>query len=97
MRRPMWPELTESEVKAEWLFFGAAAVLAGLTLAYLYGQRMQAAYEDSVQQAIAAEDREFCETMGARVGAPQFVTCGKGLILIRQRQADRDRLAQDLF
>jgi hypothetical protein len=89
--------MTDYELHAEWLFFGAAAIVGGLTLAYLYGQRMQVSYEDRVQQTIATDDREFCETVGAHVGTPQFVTCAKGLIVIRQRQADRDRAAQDFF
>lgn len=93
----MKSSFVDDELPAEWLFFGAAAIIASLALAYVYGQQMRGAYEDRVQQAIAAEDHEFCETVGAHAGTPQFVTCAKGLIGIRQGQADRDMAAQDFF
>jgi hypothetical protein len=54
---------------------------------------MLAIADDQLRQAIADEDRVFCEKFGMPAGTPQFVACGQELGIIRQKQADRDRAA----
>jgi hypothetical protein len=77
-----------------WLVLVIAALGAGVLYGlYLYGQRMRAIAEDQLQQAIADEDRAFCEKFGMRFGTPQFIACSQEIGIIRQKQINRARAA----
>ena len=82
---------------AGWRFayWPAAAVLAAgaLYAIFVLAPEMRAAAADRLQQAIADEDRAFCEKFGMRAGTSEFVACGQELGIVRQNQADRDRAA----
>ena len=77
-----------------WLFFVIALLTAGVLYELFTSAReLRAIAEDRLWRTIADEDRAFCEKFGIRADTPQFLTCGKELWIIRQRQADRDRVA----
>jgi hypothetical protein len=77
-----------------WLFLVFAVLGVGVLYAsFKYGQKMRTIAEDQLRQTTADEDRSFCEKFGLSAGTPQFVACGQGLGIIRQKQADRDRRA----
>lgn len=79
---------------AHWLVLVIAVLGAGVLYAtFISGQKMLAIAEDKLRQTVADEDRAFCEKFGMRDGTPEFVACGQGLGIIRQKQADRDRAA----
>jgi hypothetical protein len=78
----------------QWLALVIAVLVAGvLYAAFISGQKMLAIAEDQRRQAVADEDRAFCEEVGMRAGTPESVACGQGLGIIRQKQADHDRAA----
>jgi hypothetical protein len=77
---------------AHWIALVIAVLGVGvLYAAFIYGQKMLAIAEDQRWQAVADEDRAFCNKFGMRAGTPEFVACGQELGIIRQKQADRDR------
>jgi hypothetical protein len=71
------------------------AVLAawGLHAVFITGPAMRAAAHETVERAIADENRQFCEKFGMRSGSDAFTACGKELSVVRQKQADRDSAA----
>jgi len=70
------------------------ALLAfGLHALFISGPAMRAATHQYVEQAIADEDRQFCETFGMRSGSPAFTACSGELAIVRQKQVDRDNAA----
>jgi hypothetical protein len=73
----------------------AVAILAawGLHAVFIAGPAMRAAAHESVERAIADENRQFCEKFGMRSGSDAFTACGKELSVVRQKQADRDSAA----
>jgi hypothetical protein len=73
----------------------AVAVLAawGLHAVFITGPAMRAAAHETVERAIADENRQFCEKFGMRSGSDAFTACGKELSVVRQKQADRDSAA----
>jgi hypothetical protein len=73
----------------------AVAILAawGLYAVFIAGPAMRAAAHESVERAIADENRQFCEKFGMRSGGDAFTACGKELSVVRQRQAERDSAA----
>ena len=73
----------------------AVAVLAawGLYALFIAGPAMRAAAHESVERAIADENRQFCEKFGLRSGSDAFTACGQELSVVRQKQADRDSAA----
>jgi uncharacterized protein (DUF58 family) len=54
---------------------------------------MRIAAREQLEQAVAAEDRGFCEMFGMRSGSAEFAACSRELAIIRQKQVDRDSAA----
>lgn len=73
----------------------AVAILAawGLHAVFIAGPALRAAARETVERAIADENRQFCEKFGMRSGSDAFTVCGKELTIVRQKQADRDSAA----
>ncbi len=71
----------------------AVVVAYGLHVLLISAPAMRAAAQEQLEQAIAGEDRAFCEKFGMRAGTSGFVACSRELAIIRQRQTDRDNAA----
>jgi hypothetical protein len=72
-----------------WLTIAGMAY--GLYKAYDLGQTMRAAAQARAEEAIASEDRAFCEKFGMSVGSATYLSCCRELSFIRQKQTERDR------
>jgi hypothetical protein len=72
----------------------AVLVASGLYVAFVAGPAYRATTQQQLAQAVADEDRGFCERFGMRAGTSEFRTCSEHLAIIRQNQADRDRGAE---
>jgi hypothetical protein len=72
-----------------------AAVLVawGLHSVFIAGPAMRAVAHESMERAVADENRQFCEKFGMRAGSDAFAACGKKLSVVRQRQTERDSAA----
>jgi hypothetical protein len=75
-----------------YLLLVAALLIFGLYALLISGPALRAAALDQIEQAIAEEDRAFCEMFGARSG-DAFVACSKALATVRHKQAIRDDAA----
>lgn len=71
----------------------AAMVAASLYAALVSGPALRVAARAELQQAIAAENRAFCEKFGMPLGTSAFSACSQELAIIRQKQAARDAAA----
>jgi hypothetical protein len=76
-----------------YLLLLAVLLIFGLHALFIGAPAMRAAAHQQLEQAIADEDRAFCETFGARSGTEAFAACSKALATIRQKQAVRDDAA----
>ena len=80
------------------LFLKAASVAAilvafGLHSVFIAGPALRAAAHEQLEQAIADEDRQFCERFGMRSSTDAFTACSQELSTVRQRQVNRDNAA----
>jgi hypothetical protein len=73
--------------------FVAVMVAYGLSVVFVTGPATRAAAQQRLAQAIADENRAFCERFGMRVESSEFVRCNKELAIVRQKQTDRDNEA----
>ena len=73
-----------------WLLL---AVLTAFGLHALFFSAMRIAAQEQLEQAVAAEDRGFCEMFGMRSGSAAFAACSRELANIRKKQVDRDSAA----
>src|SRR4051812_22578651 len=71
----------------------AVLLIFGLHALFVSGPAMRAATHEQLEQAVADEDRGFCEMFGARSGSDAFAACSKALATVRQKQAVRDDAA----
>lgn len=78
---------------AGYLLLLAVLLLAGLYALVVSGPAMRAAANEQLKQAIAGENREVCEMLGARSG-DAFAACSRALAAVRQKQTDRDNAAE---
>jgi hypothetical protein len=76
-----------------YLLLLAVLLIFGLHALFIAGPAMRTAAHEQLVQAIADEDRAFCEMFGARSGTEAFAACSKALATIRQKQAVRDDAA----
>ena len=75
-----------------WLLL-AVLTAFGLHALFFSGPAMRIAAQEQLEQAVAAEDRVFCEMFGMRSGSAAFATCSSELAIIRKKQVDRDSAA----
>ena len=75
-----------------YLLLVAALLIFGLYALLVSGPSLRAAAHLQIEQAIAEEDRAFCEMFGAGSG-DAFVACSKALATVRHKQAVRDDAA----
>jgi hypothetical protein len=73
---------------AYWLIILGTAL--ALYKSYNVGRDMRAIAQERFDQAIASEDRNFCEKFGLPTGTSRYLSCCQELSIIRQRQRDRD-------
>ncbi len=88
---------TASPARVQLPALGYALLLAvltafGLHALFFSGPAMRTAAQEQLEQAVAAEDRGFCEMFGMRSGAA-FAACSRELAIIRKKQVDRDSAA----
>ena len=75
-----------------WLLL-AVLTAFGLHALFFSGPAMRIAAQEQLEQAVAAEDRGFCEMFGMRSGSAAFAACSSELAIIRKKQVDRDSAA----
>ena len=75
-----------------WLLL-AVLTAFGLHALFFSGPAMRMAAQEQLEQAVAAEDRGFCEMFGMRSGSAAFAACSGELAIIRKKQVDRDSAA----
>lgn len=68
-------------------------VAFGLHAVFIAGPALRAAAHEQLVQAIADEDRQFCEMFGIRSGTDVFAACSRELSIVRQKQVNRDNAA----
>ncbi len=79
-----------------WLTIAGMAY--GLYKAYDLGQTTRAIAQARADEAIANEDRAFCEKFGMSAGSVTYVSCCRELSFIRRKQTERDRtMAPDIL
>jgi hypothetical protein len=71
----------------------AILVAFGLHAVFIAGPGLRAAAHEQLVQAIADEDRRFCEMFGIRSGTDAFAACSRELSTVRQKQVNRDNAA----
>ncbi len=76
-----------------YLLLLAVLLIFGLHALFVSGPAMRAAAHQQIEQAIADEDRAFCEMFGARSGSDAFAACSRALATVRQKQLVRDEAA----
>jgi len=75
-----------------YLLLVTVLLIFGLYALLISGPALRAAAHAQLEQAIAEEDRGFCDTFGAR-SADAFAACSKALATVRHRQTVRDNEA----
>jgi hypothetical protein len=75
-----------------WLLL-AVLTAFGLHALFFSGPAMRIAAREQLEQAVAAEDRGFCEMFGMRSRSAEFAACSRELANIRKKQVDRDSAA----
>ena len=73
--------------------FIAAMLACGLYAVFITGPSMRADAQARLTQTIADETKGFCEKFGMRAGSAEFLDCSRELATVRERQAERDRAA----
>ena len=73
----------------------AIVVAYGLHALFISGPAMRAEAEAQLARTIAQEDRDVCGQFGILPDTTQFATCSRELATVRQKQADRDRAAEE--
>jgi len=80
-------------LRATYALFAAVMLAFGLHALFISGPAMRAAAQEHLERTIADEDRSFCEQFGVRPGTTEFVACSRELVIVRQKQTDRDSAA----
>jgi hypothetical protein len=77
--------------------FAVALFALSLHTLFISGPAMRAAVREHLAQALADEDRSFCEQFSVQSGTTEFAACRRELAMVRQRQIDRDNAAAQGF
>jgi len=72
----------------------AVTVAFGLYAVFVSAPATRAVAQEKLAQTIADETSAFCEKFGMRAGTREFLDCSAELAIIRQRQIERDRAAE---
>ena len=75
-----------------YLLLLAVLLLFGLYALVISGPAMHVAASERLERALADENHEVCEMLGARSG-DAYAACSRALATVRQKQTDRDNAA----
>ena len=76
-----------------YALLGAVLVAFGLYAVFISGPVMRTQAQEQLARIIADEDRAVCGTFGIRAESSKFPACAQSLAMVRQKQAERDRAA----